>query len=368
MTRIWVTYRLLVPPNPFKKLFRHPSCNLTGVLSAVVFSLTTAAFVSAQSAATDPVGFLSDTVPAQSDAAVTAPLTRPPAFQGVIASISGTTITVNGSPNWQTSPKQFVRVAGSQPDTFYAQIGNGTKAGLYAAITDNGTNSLVVQLNAGDDLTGIATEASAGTGNGAKIVIFPFWTPDTLFPTNWPAGTEVLLYDTSSAGVNSAPTQVLNFNGTLWRDEADFSDASNLLIHPADSFVIRNNSASSIGRVVMGNVPMIHHRSVISTLAANTPQDNRIAYSCPTSQVIGTVGLGFTTGDELLVFDNAAPGTNKSASQVLRYTGSGWRDEATFADVTNTFSLQPGKGYVYRKVATASAQDFVWQAAQPYNP
>jgi len=142
-----------------------------------------------QSATTDPVGFISDTIPAHSDAALTAPLTRPPVFQGVIASIAGSTITVSGTPNWQaTAPKQFQRVAGSQPNTYYVQIGNGTKAGMYATISDNGTNSITVTLNGGDSLAGIATEASAGVGNGSKVSIFPFWTPATLFPANWPAG------------------------------------------------------------------------------------------------------------------------------------------------------------------------------------
>lgn len=338
------------------------------LVAAVVACPSLASIAFSQSAATDPVGFISDTIPAHSDAAVTAPLNRPPVFQGTIASIAGNTITVTGSPNWQTAPKQFVRVPGTQPDTYFAQVGNGTKAGLYAAITDNGSNSFVVQLNAGDNLTGIATDASAGAGNGAKVTVIPFWTPATLFPSNWPAGTEVLLFDTNAAGVNLAPTQVINYNGTQWLDEATFANASDLLIYPADSFVVRNNSGAAVPRTVLGSVPMIHHRSVISTLAANTPQDNRIAYNSPTAQLIGTVGLGFTTGDELLVFDNAAAGVNKSASQVLLYNGSGWIDEASFTDVTSTFSLQPGKGYVYRKAATASAQDFVWQATQTYNP
>ncbi len=346
---------------------RPPASNRYAVLLLAIFSASTSAF--GQSAATDPVGFVSGTVPAQSDAAATAPLTRQSVFQAGIASITGNSIAVTGSPGWQTSPKQFVRVAGTQPNSYYVQIGNGTKAGLYATITDNGASSVVVQLNPGEDLTGIATEATAGVGNGAKILIFPFWTPATLFPTNWPAGTQVLLFDDSTAGVNLAAAQILVFNGTIWLDSNNgFANASDLLIHPSDSFVVRNNSGGVITRTVMGSVPMVRHRSIISTLAANTAQDIRIAYSSPAPEVIGNSALGFSAGDQLFVFDDAQPGLNKSATQTLVFNGTRWLDSTNgFADVTTTFSLQPARGYVYRKAATPAPQDFVWQDTQTYN-
>lgn len=335
------------------------------VLAALIL---TSAFASAQSAATDPVGFLSDNIPANSDATVTAPLNRPSAFQGVIQSIAGNVITVAGTPGWTTSPKQFVRVTGVQPDAFYVQIGNGTKAGMYATVTDNTANSVTITLNPTDDLSGIATEAVSGTGNGAKISIFPYWTPSTLFPANWPAGTQVLLFDDAVAGINPSAAQILVYTGTAWLDNGNGQNANNLLIHPVDAMVIRNQSNNPISRTVLGSVPMIRHRSVVSTLAANSAQDVYIAYQSPAPELIGSSGLGFSAGDQLLVFNNSTTGVNKSASQILIYTGSQWLDNGNGQNVTTTFSLQPGQGYIYRKAPTASPQNFVWQDAQSYNP
>lgn len=338
------------------------------LLCLVALSLNLPSVV-AQSAATSPVGFLSDAIPANSDSTATAPLTRPSVFQGSIASISGNTITVTGTPNWQTAPaKQFQHVPATQPNTYYVQIADGNKAGLYATISDNTANSLTVQVNGNDNLSGIATEAVDGTGNGARITIIPFWTPATLFPATWPAGTQVHLFDDSVVGVNQSASQILVTNGSQWFDNETGQGASELLIHPQDSFVIRNMSASPLDRTVLGSVPMIRHRTVISTLAPNTPQDVHIAYQSPAPELIGNSSLGIASGDQLFVFDNAAPGQNKSASQILVFNGSQWFDNETGQNVSNTFSLQPGHGYVFRKAATATPQDFVWADNQSYNP
>jgi uncharacterized protein (TIGR02597 family) len=248
------------------------------------------------------------------------------------------------------------------------QIGSGSKAGMYAAVTDNGTNYLDVQLNPGDSLTGVETEAVSGTGSGAKIVIIPFQTPATLFPTKWPNGTQVFLFDDSLAGVNNSSSTTLVYNGTTWSDATSLQPAGEILIHPSDCFVVRNNSADPIDRIVIGSVPMIRHRTVISTLAPKVAQDVHIAYSSPVPELIGNSSLGFSNGDQLFVFDNDTPGQNKSASQTLTFNANKWYDATSLQEVTNTFSLQPGRGYVFRKAGTATPQDFVWQDHQSYNP
>jgi uncharacterized protein (TIGR02597 family) len=326
-----------------------------------------------QAAMTDPVGFLSDSIPANSDVALAVPFTRAPVFQARISSISDVTatdklITLTGTPNFRTtSPKQFEHVAGTQPNTYYAQIKTGTKAGLLAPIVNNTTNGVTVRLSPGDNLSGVLTEATAGAGAGDKIIIQPYWTPATLFPSSWPNGTQVLLYDGGTAGVNIAASAVLFYTGTQWLDLSTFQDAGEVILHPTESFLIRNNSAQAIKRIVSGSVPLVAHRAIISTLAANFPQDNRIGYLSPAPELLSDSGLGFSSGDQLLVFSGTSIGVNKSASQILFYSGTKWFDQATFGDVTATFSLQPGVGYVYRKAATPTPQDFVWQRLQSYN-
>jgi hypothetical protein len=86
----------------------------------------------------------------------------------------------------------------------------------------------------------------------------------------------------------------------------------------------------------------------------------------PIPEIIGDVALGFSDFDELHVFDNAASGINKSASKVLVFASGHWYDSADFSDVTTTFQLQPGFGYLFRKAATANPQNFVWSKLQSY--
>jgi len=81
------------------------------------------------------------TVPAASDAALGAPLSRASKFQGVIESISGNTITVAGTPGWTAN--QFVYASGTQPKTDFARIDSGVaKEGLIATIASNSTGKV----------------------------------------------------------------------------------------------------------------------------------------------------------------------------------------------------------------------------------
>jgi hypothetical protein len=66
----------------------------------LVLACTTAVatMASAQSAATDPVGFTTAALLGESDSAISLPFVRPPVFVGGIQATSGNTITVSGSP------------------------------------------------------------------------------------------------------------------------------------------------------------------------------------------------------------------------------------------------------------------------------
>ena len=73
------------------------------------------------SAATDPVGFTTSSLPANSDSLISIPFTRPAAFSGAISSIASNTITVASSPGWTTN--QYVYAQSVQSNTYYAIIG-----------------------------------------------------------------------------------------------------------------------------------------------------------------------------------------------------------------------------------------------------
>ena len=326
--------------------------------------LLTAAFAailgsaSAQTtAATDPVGTMSLTIPAASDYALGVPLHRSTEYLGVIQSISGNIITVAGTPGWTAS--QFVYASGTQPKTYYARIDSGTKEGLIAKVTANDTTSVTVTLASGDDLSGVLTNAA--NTNGDYISIIPYWTPGTLFG-NLPVGTQLLRFPSNAAGINLSSSATYIFTGSSW-----FQGTTNVTdteLPAGEGLVLRNNSAATVSISITGSVPMSNHRLLLRTLAANTRQDIRFFYNSPVPEIIGNIGLGLNLGDQLLVIDNSTPGKNKSASATLIWTGSAWFQGTT--NVTNTFALQPGSSYILRKAQTASPTTFTWSDVQSY--
>lgn len=332
-------------------------------LTAAFLALIGAA--SAQSTATtDPVGFVSVTVPAQSDAVLAVPLNRAAAFKGKIKNISGSIITVEGTPAWTAN--QFVQNIPTQNDTFAIQLATGTKEGLIAKVTANGVDTLTLQLDAGDDLSGVKTGDVDGVLNADEIDVLPYWTPASLLSANPAVGTQLLFFPTNVAGTNLAAGTIYVFNGTEWRQGS--TPVGNVPLAFGAAFIVRNNPAVEQTLSLVGSVPMAKHRGKIFTLvgssATNQQQDNWIGYLSPVPELIGNLGIGFNPGDQLLVFDNSAVGKNKAAAAVLVWTGVDWKQGATV--VTNTFTLQPGFGYVYRKKGTGAIQNVVWEDLQSY--
>lgn len=318
-------------------------------------------------ATTDPVGFVSVTVPANSDAVLAVPLNRTAVFKGVIQSISGTTITVAGtSPAWTTSPQQFVYNGTTQLNTYAVQLATGAKEGMTAKITANTANTVTVQLASGDTLGSVKTEDVEGPGLGDHIDIMPYWTPASLITTTVPQGSEILLLEAAIGGVNLASSGQFGYDSGSWADENTFDSADNAPLEFGHSIIFRNNSASPFSISMVGAVPMSKHRVLLRTYANNKDQDLAVGFSSPVPTAIGSIGLNFTEDDQLLVFNNSAAGKNKSASQVLFYTNAdGWVDDS-FQPVGTTFFLQPGQGYVFRKKSTGAPTTFVWTALQSY--
>src|SRR2546423_11413617 len=90
--------------------------SIVALISASLFPCS----IGAQSMTTDPVGFTTTSLPANSDTLINPPFTRPAEYIGAITSASASTITVSGTP-W--TPNQFVYVQGAQSQHYYALIG-----------------------------------------------------------------------------------------------------------------------------------------------------------------------------------------------------------------------------------------------------
>jgi uncharacterized protein (TIGR02597 family) len=327
---------------------------------------------------TDPVGFVSVTVPANSDATIAVPLNRTSEFKGLTSAFSGisgsVTITVAGTPGWTAG--QFAPLATANK-TYALQLASGTKEGLTLPITNNGTNTVTVTVSASDDLTGVLA-------SGEQIDIMPYWTPSSIFTTSTPVGTQLLGFQAPNAGINVGNSEQYTCSGAgVWEDDINFGqDGSHVPLKFGGAFIIRNNSAAQLAVLFVGGVPMSTHRVRLSTQANNVAQDIAFGFMSPVPEKLSSIGdpsipsgqqtsnflqLPAAIGDQILGFDNSTTGINKGNAIQFTWSGTEWEDDINFGSVANyQTTLKPGFGYIYRKAASPTATSVVWSRLPSY--
>lgn len=302
---------------------------------------------SAETAYTTPVGYVSlgntapasDAVPASTDMPLSIPLDRTAEFKGLVDSVSGNQVTLQGTPN--LTANQF---ANGTP--YIVKIESGASSGLTAIVTANGVSDITVEFQPGDDFVGVV--------GGDEISVRKAWTISSLFEgATLPDNTEFYAFSGSSEGVNLAPDLLYIYSGGQWFDQGSGEPANNVVVYQGESFVLRNGTATAIASlVVSGEVPTSNSR--VRVLGSAGGQDTRIAYVGAVGEPIGSSGLGFNDNDELLVFGVEATGLDNSASTLLIYSGGQWFDQGSGEQVSASFLLEAGQGYVYRTPAGAS--------------
>jgi uncharacterized protein (TIGR02597 family) len=332
-------------------------------------TISAMALSSAMAATTDAVGFVSLTIKANSDATIAVPLNRAPVFKGMIQSISGSTITVAGTPAWTAAPMQFVQSIPTQVNTYAIQLASGTKEGMTAKIISNTVNTVTIQFEAGDDLSGVVPEDADGiTGNGDQIDIVPYWTPASLFSVVPPVGLELSGFEAAGAGINFGASELYTHVGANdWEDGINGGSSPHTPLRFGSAFVARNNSGSDYSATFVGAVPMTTCRIRLSTKAGGLAQDQYIGYLSPIPEPFATIAnpnaLGFPAevGDTIQGFDNNVAGINKGADEIYVWTGTAWEDGINGGDVSpGVQGLKPGFGYIFQKAATANPTSVVW--------
>ena len=328
----------------------------------------------AATATTEPVGYNTVSMLANSDTYLSVPFQRPAAFVGQVSSVSGNTLTLAGSPGWSTN--QFVYAAGSQSNTYYAFIRSGSKEGNYYTITASGSNTLTVDLG-GDTFAGLAA--------GDSVSVIPYWTLGTVFP---PANvgvafassasalvraTEILLPDLVGSGINLAPPTSYFYLSGAWRRAGQslaLNKNDDILI--PDSYLIVRNKAFSGVMVQSGNVVVKKFVTPLLTRVGGK-QDNAVAVVRPVPTSLNESGLissgafspstsPLVRSDELLVVDNTVPGINKAASASYYYYNGAWRKAG--ANATQDFGaaivFSPSTAVQIRKAASATGASSIW--------
>jgi len=331
---------------------------------------------SAQTVSTDPVGFVSVSVPAQSDAVISVPLNRAAVFQGMVDSISNPsagvyTLNLKGSPGFTAD--QFVYVEGTQRSTYAVQLATGVKEGLIAKVISNTQTSLTIQLDSGENFTGVVGDQTdtIANNNGDQITVMPYWTPGTLV-TGVPSGSEMYYFNSpatgqNTPGINLSPSLLMIYSSSTsdWLNQDDELPVTDMPLQFGVALGFRNKTNNAVPIAMVGSVPMASHRFLLKTLAASTRQDVRVGYSSPVPELLSNVTLPVSSGDQLFAYNNAAVGRNKSPYAILIYNGTEWLDTSDEMPVP-TFTLQPGWGYVIRLAARTVATTIPWTDTQSY--
>ncbi len=319
------------------------------ILAGVLGGLCSSAFGQAKS---QPVGFVTLTVPAQSDARWGLPLERACEFSSTVSAVNTGTnvVTLNGAT--------FTNDQWHNTVSYYAKFVTGTKEGLVALISDNNATSLTLSPQPGQDLTGVVA--------GDQVKIIPFWTPSTLFPAGAPDGTQLLFFQSAGAteiGQNLAADTTLSSNVGNWFN--GLLSANDYEIYPYDGFVIRNSSASVISLVHEGAVPVADSYVAIQKYVASGTQDTVFSLMNPADENISTILFNSAVdGDQIFEFDNDASGINKAPSATYSYSGGTWLSGLLPAN----FEFEGGKSYVYRRASAAPAGAQNTQDQQDYVP
>jgi len=292
----------------------------------------------------DPVGAMQVTLPGASDSRLGLPFERSAVFQGRIESISGSTVTLAGSPNW--SADTFVGDPASS-DFHYLLLKTGTEEGMSLKITANTANTLTVEM--GDEtLDDIQTNAADGADMGDLVSVVPYWSPARIFDgVDLPDQTQVFLYDRDGAGINKAANEILTFYEDFGWYNLLGSQIPYTPLPRNTQFTVRLPGGSSdLELVFYGAVPMTEDRMVFSSSASGAV-DVPFSITSPVPYTLGDLAINLTDTTRLFVFGDET-GLNKAPSTILTYYETfGWFD-LLGNKVNSTFELEPGKGYVLR--------------------
>jgi uncharacterized protein (TIGR02597 family) len=338
---------------------------------ALLAAVSSVPALQAQTATTDPVGFVSYTVNANSDQKIGVPMTQGNVFSGVAGTVSGTTVSSTGIPS--LSGKNLLLVT------------SGSASGSWEEVSSSTGTSVVLAA----PISGFAANDS--------FVIRPFWTLSTLFPNGGavpnspdvenPRGL-VLLNDLAAVGINPASGASYFYTdgsgGLLtagWYANGTFEAANNVVISPESFITVRNLTASIVNVSFVGSVPV--KTSTVEVVArAAGQQDNLILNQFPAAVRLADAGL-VTSGairnspdvenpvDLLLVYNQNSNGLNPASSASYFYTNgsgllpAGWYANGTFEAADNV-QIPAGAAIVIRKGAgTSSVTKFT--PALPYS-
>jgi len=277
-------------------------------------------------------GQVTATVPANADVVVSLPFNRPMVAAHETSSVSGSTITLAGSPGYTADQFQ---------DTHYVRVIDGSGAGLWSTITGNTNNTVTI----GGD---VAAELDASGDQTVRL--YPHHTVGSVFSSRFQGvsyvdGTEVQTFNNADPSQNKpAGDQVSIFDANPLFGNPGWSNAD-LILPPDTGFVVRNNSGDPLTFVAQGIVP---DHKVSYLVPANTTKDIVVGAGYPADTQVRFTGFGGVDNREVQTFDNDDASQNKPAgAQVSIFDANPLFGDAGWS--TPDLTLPAGEGFVLRQ-------------------
>ena len=329
----------------------------TLTLAAAFLTVASCAF--AQTATTDPVGFITASVTGGTLVSpkltlVSPTLTRPVVWQGTISTISPTGITVSGAP-WTAG--QFNGANGE----FYVEVYSATTPGALSDITNTTSNGISTVSNltsfgvAGDFIRirkHVTIADFLGVSNSTG-----------LYSTDDPStADEVLIYD------GAASVSYFYYIGDAsqpagWYNSGTNAPAANQIIGPHEGVIIKRKVAGTINIVSVGSVktgntlfPVVPGLNVLGTVSAKGL----------TLDSSGLANTALTPSDDPSTADEVTIYTATTQTNYFYYTGdvsqpAGWYDSGTNAPA-GAVAIVPGSAFVLNRKGGAA---FNWPLPAP---
>jgi uncharacterized protein (TIGR02597 family) len=347
------------------------------LLSGAAF-LMSSAF--AQGVTTDPVGYVTMTVNATSDARVSVPLFGAATYSGAASSVTAGVITVSGDVPDVTTAAHFVWVTSNAPVS--------PLTGKWYAVDSATATTITVSEDLG----------AAGLVAGDTFHVVPFWTLDTLLPGGGgvplssdvfaPVG-QLLFNDVTAQGVNLAPAgSYLYHDGAQgpagWYDVNNVGGglAGGTVVSPETYITVRNGTGLSATLTFAGTVPTLTFANDVVSRSAG-PQDSQIPNPFPadvtfsasnlvTSGALRASSNVFAPLDQLLLFAASPTGYNPSpVKSVLYHDGAqgpaGWYDVNNIGGgLIDSDTIPAGAALVVRRAAGTDAV-YSWAPTVPYS-
>lgn len=336
--------------------------NATRLAVGILLTSLTSLFAQT-SAITDPVGFITLSVPGTTAGASSAlsfkglSLTRAVEYQGSAETVGQNTL-VDNEATW--TDNQFNGANGK----YFVEIISGTHTGATFDIQTTTAATKTITL---------AQNLPAGAAGPLTFKVRKHWTVGSVFgPANesglgggdFTTADQILVYNGTS--YDTYYYQTVGLGGTGWRKGGDaVTDAANTVLFGEEGIIIKRKQAGAVNVVLLGavktgstSIPVAPGTNIISNVyAGNVTLGSSGLYTG--NATTGLASGDFTSADQVLIWNGTS--YDSYYYQTSGLGGNGWRKGGDAVNDASSAAIPPGTAVIIKR---GGAAGFNWVAPQ----